>query len=92
MTTTLQIRIDSKLKNSLKRKFKEAGVDLSTGLRLWAEGVVKAKEPVVMRTVNGFTPEYEQMILRETREAELHGKRYSTSEELHKAIFGNNED
>lgn len=85
MTTTLQIRIGAKLKRDLAKKFKEAGVDMSTGFRLWAKQAVESKEPIV-RTVNGFTPEYERNIIEGVREAELHGKYYSDVRQMLREI------
>jgi len=38
------------------------------------------------RTVNGFTPEFEALVLRETAYAEKYGKRYKTVKEALRAV------
>ncbi len=87
MTTTLQIRIDTKLKNKLQKKFETEGLDLSAGLRLLAKDAVQRKEPLFqVRTVNGFTPEYEKRLLADVRDAELHGKYYTDVKKMLREI------
>jgi len=85
MTTTLQIRIDSRLKNALSKKCDESGIDISTWVRLQAKTAVKTKGPIVL-TVNGFTPEYERRILADVRDAELHGKYYADVKQMLREI------
>ena len=64
MTTTLSIRLDNKLKKDSKKVFKELGLDISSATKLFLTQVVNRKAlPFEVRTVNGFTPAFEQEIL-----------------------------
>jgi len=87
MNTTLQIRINAKDKKDAQKVFGEMGMDLSSGIKSFIKQVVTDKAlPFQPRTSNGFTPEYEAMILRESAWAEKHGKRYKTVEEAFKDL------
>ena len=81
MTTTFQMRIDSKVKSRAQKAFKKAGIDLSTGVRLYLNEVAKSKN-VVVKTANGFTPEQERRALKEMEHAIKYGKRYNSTKEL----------
>ena len=51
--------------------------------------IAKARKiPGVVRTVNGFTPEFEKRMIKETECALKHGKSYTSIEELHDDILG----
>lgn len=83
MNTTLQIRIDSKDKIEAQKILKKIGMDLSTGIKTFIKQVTVDKAlPFQPRTANGFTPEFEAMILRENDWAIKHGKRYKSAEEM----------
>jgi addiction module RelB/DinJ family antitoxin len=87
MNTTLQIRIDSRDKIEAQKILKKIGMDLSTGIKTFIKQVTVDKAlPFQPRTENGFTPEYEAMILKETEWAEKHAKRYKSVEEMFKAL------
>ena len=43
MTTTLQIRLDQKMKNEASKTFKSMGLDMSTGVKLFLAQVVNTK-------------------------------------------------
>lgn len=87
MKATVNIRTDVSIKREAQRVFKRMGLDLSTGVNMYLSRVAQDKAmPFTPRTVNGFTPEYEARILRETTYAEKYGKRYSTVEEALKAV------
>ena len=82
-TSTIQLRIDKKTKDQAQIIFKKLGMDLSSGMKLYLMQVVRTKSiPFVARTVNGYTPEFEQMILRESADALKNGKRFKTVKEL----------
>ncbi len=88
MNTTLQIRIDSKTKTDAQRVFKELGLDMSSGMKLFLQQVVNTESiPFPLRTANGFTVEKERKILAETVHSIKHGKQYSTSKELFRDIL-----
>jgi len=65
------------------------GLDVSSGIKLYLNRVIEDKTiPFVIRTENGYTPEQERRIIRETEWAEKHGKRYTSVDALMKDIFG----
>lgn len=86
MTTTFQMRIDSGVKAKAQKAFSKAGVDLSTGVRLYLNDIAR-RGNVEIRTSNGFTPAQEQAIIRETEWALKHGKRYDSVDEMHRDIM-----
>lgn len=46
MMTTIDIRIDEKLKRGLQRKCRESGISVSTWARLMAQRAIESKEPI----------------------------------------------
>lgn len=83
--TTINVRTDVSTKREARRVFKRMGLDLSTGVNMYLSRVAQDKAmPFTPRTVNGFTPEHEERILRETAYAEKHGKRYTADEIMKK--------
>lgn len=86
-TTTLNVRTDAATKRAAQLVFKKMGLDLSTGVNMYLARVAQDKAmPFTPRTVNGFTPEYEAQLIRETEYAKKYGKRYRTVEEALRAI------
>ncbi len=89
MTSTIQVRIDSKIKNRADKTFKNMGLDMSSGVKLYLHQVVRSGSiPFTIRTENGFTPEQEQQMLVETARALRHGKQYKTAREMMLDILG----
>jgi len=87
MNTTLQIRIDSKDKIEAQKILKKMGMDLSTGIKTFIKQVTIDKAlPFQPRTENGFTPEYEAILLKESAWAEKHAKRYNSVKEAMAAL------
>lgn len=81
MNTTLQVRIDKKTKNKARKIFKEIGIDMSSGIKLFLSRVINTGAiPFIPMTKNGFTQEYEKKLLEEVKEAKKHGKKYSSVE------------
>ncbi len=89
MTTQLQVRIDAKKKKEAQRIFKEMGLDMSSGIKMFLQHVVNTETiPFPIVTKNGFTELQEQKMLDEVHVA-LKGRRvYSNASELHKDILG----
>lgn len=82
MNTTLQVRIDKKTKTKAQKIFKEIGIDMSSGIKMFLSRVVNTGTvPFIPLTKNGFTKEYEQELLREVEKAEKYGKRYNSVKE-----------
>ncbi len=88
MNTTLNIRVNKKLKEDARRTFKKMGLDVSSGIKIYLNQVVNNQSiPFEVRTENGFTPEQEEKIIKEAEWARKYGKRYSSIEELHRDIL-----
>ena len=85
--TTIQIRIDSKIKREAKKILEEIGLDLSSGLKLFLHNVAITRSlPLELRTVNGFTKEHEARMIAGVKEAEASGKRYSDVRQMLREI------
>ena len=83
MNTTIQIRVDRKMKKAVSATFKNMGLDISSGIKLFLHQVMKSQTiPFPIRTANGFTVEQERQMIRETKEALKSGKSYKTAKEL----------
>ena len=86
--STIQIRIDEKTKAGAKKVFKKMGLDVSSGIKLYLARVAQDESvPFILRTENGYTPEQERQLIRETEYAKKHGKRYTSVKEMMKDIF-----
>ncbi len=82
-TTTIQLRIDKKTKETAQKIFAELGMDMSSGMKLFLSQVVRTKSiPFVARTENEYTPEYEQFILDQSADTRKNGKSFKTVKEL----------
>jgi len=56
-------------------------------MKLFLSQVIRTKSiPFIARTENGFTPEYEQMLLDETAETLKNGKRFKTVKDAMKYL------
>lgn len=86
--TQIQVRIDAKTKREAKMVLEEIGMDASTAVNILFKQIAKTGHfPIELRTINGFTPEQEREMIRETEEAIKHGKSYATIEEAHRDIL-----
>ena len=91
--TTLNIRIDEKVKENARKTFARMGLDMSSAVKLFLyQTVEQQKIPFELKTVNGFTPKYEDEILEEIREMTdaLKNKKikpYKTIKSLHSAVL-----
>ncbi len=88
MNTTIQVRIDSKTKRDAQKVFKEMGLDLSSGVKMYLNEVLRTQSlPFTPRTANGFTEDQEQTILGQVAQAKKTGKRYTQARVLHDDIL-----
>jgi len=86
MTTTVQIRIDEKMKREATKTLKAMGLDMSTGVKLFLAQVVNTKSiPFPVMSMDALPREKKLELVREAKEA-LKGKGYHTARELHDAI------
>jgi len=89
MNTTLQVRIDEKTKRRAQKAFKASGIDLSSGVRLLLTHIGRTGEvPQDIFTYDNAPASLMKQIVREADYAFKHGKRYTSSEELHREILG----
>jgi len=76
MNTTLQIRLDQKMKNEANKTFKSMGLDMSTGVKLFLAQVVNTKSIPFPVMSADFWPEEKKRAL--VREAEKTLKDYKS--------------
>lgn len=89
MTSTIQVRVDTETKKKAYKTFRNMGLDMSSGVKLFLHQVVRSGSiPFTIRTENGFTPEQERWMIEETKHALKHGKQYKTAREMMLAILG----
>jgi addiction module RelB/DinJ family antitoxin len=71
-STTIHIRLSSKLKKATQKIAEANGLDLSTCIRVFLTHMnVRGTMPLPSLTVNGFTEEEEEEILRRTKEPSI---------------------
>jgi DNA-damage-inducible protein J len=87
-STTIQLRVDKRTKDQAQAILRKLGLDLSSATKLFLNQIIRTKSiPFVARTENGYTPEYEQMLLDEVKAMENgSGKRFKTVEDLMKDL------
>ncbi|MCX6715943.1 MAG: type II toxin-antitoxin system RelB/DinJ family antitoxin [Candidatus Taylorbacteria bacterium] len=70
-SATIQLRIDAQTKKRAQSVFKKLGIDISSAMKLFLNQVIKTGSiPFVVRTANGYTPEFERMLLDEIKAME----------------------
>lgn len=88
MNTTLQVRIDKKTKSEAQKVFKDMGIDMSSGIKLFLSRVVNTGSiPFIPITKNGFTAKKEAHILKEIIEAKKTERVYSSVDEAFKDVL-----
>ena len=89
MNTTLQTRIDGKLKRDAKKTLEALGLDLSSGVKLFLTQVVRTQSiPFDLFTANNLSDTEKHSLAREAKHALKHGKHYSNARDLHADILG----
>lgn len=87
MNSTFTMRIDKNDKAQAQKILKKIGMDLSSGVNTFIKQLITDKAlPFQPRTANGFTPEYEAMLLKESVWAEKYAKRYNSVKEAMAAL------
>lgn len=88
MSTTIQVRMNPKLKKDVQKVLDAIGLDMSGAIHIYFRQItVMQGIPFPLRTVNGFTLEQEREILREEAWAMKYGKRYTSAKEMHEDIL-----
>ena len=91
MNSTLQVRIDKKTKERARRAFRAAGIDLSSGLRLFLTHIGRTGEvPREMFTYDNAPASFMKKLMREADYALKHEKRYNSAKELLDDVLGKN--
>jgi len=86
--TTINVRTDEKRKKAATAIFEEMGLDMSSAIQLFLQQVIVTKSiPFPIRTVNGFTPNQEQAMLKDMADLEADiaagkAKGYSSAKEM----------
>lgn len=89
MNTTLQIRVDKKMKSEASKTFKSMGLDMSTGVKLFLAQVVNTKSiPFPVMSADYWPEEKKLALIKDAEEAFKNGKRYKNIREAHKDILG----
>ena len=77
MTTTLSVRLDAKLKTDSQRVLKRMGLDISVATKMFLTQVVERKAiPFTVRTVNGFTADFEREVLEDLADMKKNPHKY----------------
>lgn len=88
MNTTLQIRVDQKIKEKARRVFRSAGLDMSSGVKVYLARVANTGEiPFNAFTFDNLPKSEKKKIVKEMRWALKYGKRYDNVEEMHREIL-----
>ena len=91
--TTLNIRIDEKIKEDARKTFARMGLDISSAVKLFLyQSVEQQRIPFELRTINGYTEKYEDEILKEIEHVKTGLKNktiklYKNIRELHANIL-----
>lgn len=94
MNTTLQIRLDKKMKSEASKIFKSMGLDMSTGMKLFLAQVVNTKSIPFPVMSADFWPEEKKRELVRIAEKTLRDyksgkiKAYNNIQEAHRDILG----
>ena len=89
MTTTLQIRIDTKTKAKAKKVLEGMGLDMSSGVKLFLAQVGNTGEiPFRIFTADNLPEATKKKMVREANYALKYGKRYKNIREAHRDILG----
>ena len=84
--TTLNIRIDSKIKDEANKTFNKIGLDMSSAVKLFLHQVINEDGlPFKPITKSRFKMDLDKQI-----EEALKGKGYKSAEEMHSDILGKN--
>ncbi len=85
--TMINFRTNSKIKNKANKILEDMGLDMSTAFNMVLRSIVNFKGMRINNlTVNGFTPEYEAMLLRSEKEALASKKSYKSAAEMWESI------
>ena len=88
MSSTIQVRMNPKLKKEVQKILDAIGLDLSGAIKMYFQQItIRQGIPFLLLTRNGMTPAEERELLKDIAWAKKHGKRYGSAKELHEAIM-----
>jgi len=88
MNTTIQTRVDSKLKKDSQQAFADMGLDLSAGIKIFLTQVVRTQSiPFEINSFDHLPATKKRAIILDAKEALKNGKRYSTVADAHRDIL-----
>ncbi|MBI2444570.1 MAG: type II toxin-antitoxin system RelB/DinJ family antitoxin [Candidatus Magasanikbacteria bacterium] len=71
MNSTVQLRVDAKTKRAVSTVFRNLGLDLSTGVKMYFQQVIRERGiPFPLITENGYTAEQEKKLLAIAKQTE----------------------
>ncbi len=83
MTTTLQVRMNPKLKKEVQKILESIGLDLSSAINIYFRHITLTQGiPFPLRTANGFTLKQRKELDRLEAEARRSKKSYGSAKEL----------
>ncbi len=92
MNTTLQIRVDQRTKERARKAFHAAGLDMSSGVKMYLSRVASTGEiPFNVFTFDNIPESEKKKIVAEMRQELKSGKLklYDDVKEMHREILGN---
>ena len=88
MNSTLNIRIDKKLKENAGKTLKNMGLDISSGIKMFLSQVVNTKSiPFEPKMHYVMTSEQERWVKKQIADTRKHSKGYKNIKELHRDIL-----
>ncbi len=83
MNSTLNIRIDKKLKEDAGKTLKKMGLDISSGIKMFLSQVVNTKSiPFEPKMHYAMTPEQEKWVKKQIADAKKNSKGYKNVKDL----------
>ena len=81
--STIQVRVDAKLKKDSKKVLDAIGLDMSSAFKILLRNIVITKSfPLELRTENGFTVGQELAMLAELEDVRKNGQTFDTVEDF----------
>ncbi|MDO8492037.1 MAG: type II toxin-antitoxin system RelB/DinJ family antitoxin [bacterium] len=88
MTTTIQVRVDKEIKKKADKTFKNMGLDMSSGVKLFLHQVVRSGSIPFPLMSADYLPRKEKLaLIRETKIALREGKSYASLKEMYRDIL-----
>ncbi len=88
MTTTVQIRVDKKIKQDAQKAFLSMGLDLSSGIKIFLSQVVRTQSiPFSVLSANNFSEAKKNKLILEASQSLKSGKRYGSIRLAHTDIL-----